>query len=138
MASRRKSRRIAVQGLYGFDVGKMSADRIQTLDWVTDSETFDPSFARLLIHGTLEHIATIDASIEEHLDHWELSRLHRVDLAILRVSTYSLLFQTDIPAHVTIDEAVELAKEMSTDDAYRFINGVLDGIRKDSDNAETP
>ena len=138
MASRRKSRRIAVQGLYSYDVGKIDAARIQTLDWVGGSETFDPSFARILIHGTLHHIAEIDALIEGHLDHWELSRLHRVDLAILRVSTYSLIFQTDIPAHVTIDEAIELAKEMSTEDAYRFINGVLDGIRKDTRITDTP
>lgn len=126
-----------MQGLYGYDVGKMDADHVQRLDWVGSSETFDPSFARILIHGTLEHIAEVDSLIEQHLDHWEISRLHRVDLAILRVSTYSLKFQTDIPAHVTIDEAVELAKEMSTDDAYRFINGVLDGIRKDTRDTDT-
>jgi N utilization substance protein B len=68
--------------------------------------------------------------IEEQLEHWELSRLAKVDLAILRISAYALRFQPDVPADVTIDEAVELAKELSTDDAYRFVNGVLDGIRK--------
>ncbi len=53
-----------------------------------------------------------------------------MDLAILRLSAYCLLFQQDIPSSVTIDEAVDIAKEFGTDDSYRFINGVLDGIRK--------
>jgi N utilization substance protein B len=53
-----------------------------------------------------------------------------VDLAILRISVYCLLFQADIPPSVTIDEAIDIAKEFGTDDSYRFINGVLDGIRK--------
>jgi len=130
MASRRKSRRIAVQALYSWDVGRIDEERILALDWVDDRETLDATFTRLLVHGTLENVEKIDEIVEAQLEHWDLSRLHRVDLAILRVACYSLLFQHDIPPHVTIDEAVELAKELSTDDAYRFINGVLDGVRK--------
>ncbi len=136
MASRRKSRRLAVQGLYSWDVGKTDISRLLSLDWVDANTLGDADFARLLIQGTLESIDTIDSLIEQQLEHWDLARLHKVDLAILRVGTYSLQYQLDVPAHVTIDEAVELAKEMSTDDAYRFINGVLDGIRKKVRTAE--
>ncbi len=130
MASRRKSRRLAVQGLYSWDVGKTDLIRILAFDWIEETGAGETDFARLLIQGTIEAIETIDSLIQSHLEHWDIARLHRVDLAILRVSTYSLRYQPDIPAHVTIDEAVELAKELSTDDAFRFINGVLDGIRK--------
>jgi N utilization substance protein B len=59
-----------------------------------------------------------------------MSRLNRLDLAVLRVSVFSLLFMKDVPASVVIDEAVDIAKDFGTDESYRFINGVLDGIRK--------
>lgn len=108
----------------------MERSRILAFDWVADDSEFDRTFTALLIEGTLNEIEKIDEMIEAQLEHWDLNRLHRVDLAVLRVSVYSLVFQREIPAHVTIDEAVELAKELSTDDAYRFINGVLDGMRK--------
>ncbi|MFP4153551.1 MAG: transcription antitermination factor NusB [Alkalispirochaeta sp.] len=130
MASRRRSRRIAVQALYSWDVGGIDEERILAFDWVDDRDALDTTFTRLLVHGTLSHVEEIDAMIEAQLEHWDLSRLHRVDFAILRVAAFSLIYQREISAHVTIDEAVELAKELSTDDAYRFINGVLDGIRK--------
>jgi transcription antitermination protein NusB len=130
MASRRKSRRLAVQGLYSWDVGRTDLSHLLALDWVDEKTLGDADFARLLIQGTVEAIEEIDALIEQQLEHWDIARLHKVDLAILRVGTFSLRYQLDVPAHVTIDEAVELAKEMSTDEAFRFINGVLDGVRK--------
>ncbi len=87
-------------------------------------------FSRLLIQGTLERLPQIDDAIRGQLENWDFSRLSRVDLAILRVSTYCLLFQEDIPATVTIDEAVDISKTYGAADSYRFVNGVLDGIRK--------
>ncbi len=130
MASRRRSRRTAVQALYSWDVGKTDLQRLLCFDWVDKVAGGDTDFSRMLIQGTIESIETVDSLIDEQLEHWDMGRLRRVDLAILRVSTYSLRFQLDIPAQVTIDEAVELAKELSTDDSFRFINGVLDGISK--------
>jgi N utilization substance protein B len=87
-------------------------------------------FARLLIQGTIEKLPDVDQSIRKQLEHWDFSRLNKVDLAILRISAYCLIFQADIPPAVTIDEAIDIAREFGTDDSYRFINGVLDGIRK--------
>ena len=83
-----------------------------------------------MITGTIENQADIDRAISEHLEHWDFSRLARVDLAILRISVYCLLYQANIPPTVTIDEAIDIAKEFGSDDSYRFVNGVLDGIRK--------
>ena len=87
-------------------------------------------FARLLVKGCIENLDAVDEKIQVHLEHWEIGRLAKVDLALLRLGCYSLLYQRQIPATVTIDEAVDIAKKFGSDDSYRFINGVLDGIRK--------
>lgn len=88
------------------------------------------TFARLLIAGTIENIEAIDTLIKGHLKNWNFDRLNRVDLAIMRMSVYSLKYQPDIPPSIVIDEAIDIAKEYGTDDSYRFINGVLDAIKK--------
>jgi N utilization substance protein B len=87
-------------------------------------------FSRLLIAGTIENIKPIDAMILKHLENWIFSRVSRVDLALLRMSTYTLMFQIDMPASIVINEAVGIAQDFGTDESYRFINGVLDNIRK--------
>jgi transcription antitermination protein NusB len=75
--------------------------------------------------GVSEHIAHIDDLIASHLQGWTLERLPAVDRAILRVSVWELLYADDVPEPVAVDEAVELAKELSTDDSPAFVNGVL-------------
>ena len=95
----------------------------------TDDEL--KTFAGLIVSGTIENIGAVDAAITKHLEHWAFERLKKVDLAILRVSVYSLLFQVDIPPQITIDEAIEIAKEYGAEDSYRFINGVLDAVWKE-------
>ena len=134
MGSRRKARVIAMQSLYSWDVGKLSREQLLEFEWVDNREGREDTFAfaRLMIAGALEHIEDVDAAIQNHLEHWDISRLSKVDLAILRMGTYSVLFQHDVPASVTIDEAVAIAKEYGTDDSYKFVNGVLDAIRRDS------
>ncbi|MBQ6949818.1 MAG: transcription antitermination factor NusB, partial [Firmicutes bacterium] len=77
----------------------------------------------------------IDQKLEEASDRWKVYRLGKVDLAILRVSTAELLYMEDIPASVSINEAVELAKKYGSDESARFINGVLGKVLKEK-NAE--
>ncbi|SIP98997.1 NusB antitermination factor [Alkalispirochaeta americana] len=131
MASRRKSRRLVVQALYSWDTGVSDLPVLLQFSWSDPSREDDLAFPRMILQGTLENLAPVDQAISEHLTNWDIDRLAKVDLAILRMSTYCLMYQPDLPAQITIDEAVELAKELSTDEAYRFINGVLDGIRRD-------
>ena len=123
-----------MQSLYSWDVSELNREQLLEFEWVDRregrEETF--AFARLIIAGVLEHIDEVDAAIKNHLEHWDISRLSRVDLAILRISAYSLLFQQDVPASVTIDEGIAIAKEYGTDESYKFVNGVLDAIRRDS------
>jgi N utilization substance protein B len=136
MASRRKARILAFQALYAWEASRASLEDLMRFSWLEPSkrESLDEdtvTFSSLIIAGALENMAGIDERIRAHLAHWPFERLKKVDLAILRMGTYCLLHQDDMPAGITIDEAIEIAKEYGSDDSYKFINGVLDGIRKD-------
>lgn len=136
MASRRKARILAFQALYAWEASRSTLDDLLKFAWLEPSkleqlEDDTIAFSRLMIAGTLENLDGIDAKIKLHLSHWPFERLKKVDLAILRMGTYSLLYQNDIPPQITIDEAIEIAKEFGSEDSYKFINGVLDGIHKE-------
>jgi N utilization substance protein B len=107
------------------------------LETVPEAMVLD--FSRLLILGVVEKIGEVDAMIRSHLENWDLSRLNRVDLAILRMSTYSLMYQQDI-AHpsIVIAEAIGICREYGTDESFRFVNGVLDSIRRTIKNRTRP
>jgi N utilization substance protein B len=135
MGSRRKGRILAFQALFSWDFTHAPWEELSDFPWF-DLEKREASgedtllFARLILKGTLDNIEEVDRRIKSHLENWDFDRLSRVDLSILRMSVYSLCYQKDIPPTVTIDEAIDIAKEYSTDESYRFINGVLDGIHK--------
>ena len=132
---RRSARVLAVQSLYRYDLCGGAIADVVDLSWM-DAMQRDAlseetrAFARLLVAGSIENLPAVDGCIDRQLEHWDLERLSRVDLAILRMSVYCLLHQRDVPASVVINEAVEIAKGYGTDDSYRFVNGVLDGVRK--------
>ncbi|MDR3248789.1 MAG: transcription antitermination factor NusB [Treponema sp.] len=140
MASRRKGRILAFQALYSWEVnGAMRNSPVPPelleFSWLETEKqaALDEDisgFSRLLIIGTIENINVIDKMISAHLENWDLVRLNRVDLAILRMSTYTLMFQSDIAPSIVINEAIGISKEFGTDESFRFINGVLDSIRK--------
>jgi N utilization substance protein B len=139
MASRRKARILAFQALYAWDASGTPVRDLLMFSWIDEDKraTLDEelkAFARLLIAGTIENAAEVDAAIRSHLQNWSFERLKKVDLSILRIGAYSLMFQRDIPAQITIDEAIEIAKEYGSEDSYRFVNGVLDGIWKAIEN----
>lgn len=135
MASRRKGRILAFQALYSWEATKPPVSQLLDFQWL-DAEkrdSLDESvavFSRHLVSGTIESIEAVDSLIKKHLKNWDFSRLNRVDLAILRMSVFSLLHQDDVPASIVIDEAVDISKEFGSDDSYRFVNGVLDAVRK--------
>ncbi|GAB1457621.1 transcription antitermination factor NusB [Spirochaetota bacterium] len=131
---------MAFQALYAWDASSMGFEELLSFSWLgkdsaarSDEEL--KTFAGLIVSGTIENIEAVDGAIKRHLEHWAFERLKRVDLAILRVSAYSLMFQDDIPPQITIDEAIEIAKEYGAEDAYRFINGVLDAVWKEIKSA---
>jgi N utilization substance protein B len=135
MASRRKGRILAFQALYSWEANNIPVTELIDFSWLEPEkrqalEDGTAEFSRLLFLGTVENIAAVDKKIQAHVQNWDFSRLNRVDLAILRLSTYTLIFQNDVPPSIVIDEAIGIAREYGTTDSFRFINGVLDSIRK--------
>jgi N utilization substance protein B len=142
MSSRRKGRILAFQALYSWDAackplpGKVSIpENLLNFSWLEKEkrEKLDESiadFSRLLITGVIENIEAVDAMIRSHLQHWDFSRLNRVDLAILRMSAYTIMFQASMAPSIVIDEAIGISKEFGADESFRFVNGVLDSIRR--------
>jgi N utilization substance protein B len=127
MAARSKARKRAVDILYEADV--RGGDRLALLrDRVETGNPPVPEHAVRLVEGVAEHAGRIDALIDAHTTNWSIDRLPDVDRAILRMSVYELLWVDDVPDAVVIDEAVELAKALSTDDSPAFVNGVLGAI----------
>ncbi len=90
-------------------------------------------FTLQLAKGTVEHLDEIDVLIESKLKNWKLSRISKVSLSILRMAVYELKYLVDVPSSVTINEAVELAKQYASEDDYSFVNGVLGNIAKELD-----
>lgn len=87
-------------------------------------------YAREIVDGVIEHANEIDELIISHAHGWTLQRMPAVDRALLRMGTWEVRWNDEVDAAVAINEAVELAKELSTDDSARFVNGVLDAIYK--------
>jgi len=87
------------------------------------------SFGEELIHGVVEHREEIDARIKAMAHNWEFDRIAKIDLAILRVAIFEMVFRKDIPPVVSINEAINLSKQFSNADAKRFINGILDRLK---------
>jgi N utilization substance protein B len=138
MASRRKGRILAFQALYSWEAAGRELpipEELLGFSWLEperqaslDDET--AAFSRLLMTGAIENSAAVDDMIRRHLKNWDFSRLARVDLALLRLSAYTLMYQNDVSPSIVIDEAIGIAKEFGAEESFRFINGVLDSIRK--------
>lgn len=131
MSSRRKSRIIAVQLLYQIQLTDAPATDVINQFWQNHetSEELRP-FAEMLVQNTTANLAAIDSVIQATSKNWKLHRMPVVDLSILRCATYEILYCEDIDAATSINEAVEIAKIYSTPDSPKFINGILDNIRK--------
>jgi N utilization substance protein B len=126
--SRRHGREVALQALYGTEVGKRAPDEMLTELLARDASSEGRSFVRDLVLGTLENGDESDALIAPLLEGWTLDRLPTIDRIILRMSAFELNHRREIDPAVVINEAVELAKKFSTEDSGRYVNGVLGRI----------
>ncbi len=127
MGLRHLGRELALQALYQIDFnGAESRDDLARLFASFPADQRARSFALELIEGVRRERGTLDKHIAESLENWSINRLSRVDHNILRLALFELLHRPEIPARVTIDEAIELAKRFGDRDSARFVNGVLD------------
>jgi N utilization substance protein B len=132
---RKASREVAMKLLYQLDIQK--DDREEQINSVIDEyaiEGGDKKYVLDVAEGVQKNSEEIDKSIEDSASSWSVTRISKVDLAILRLATYEIKFREDIPVSVSINEAVELAKKYSGDESGAFVNGVLgkvaEGIEK--------
>ena len=127
---RRRSREYALQVLFQLDLtGNELNDDMLNEFWQGIDEGSDvKKFSFDIIKNTRQNISKIDDAIKQAAEHWALNRMAIIDRNILRAATYELLFRSDIPASVVINEAIEIAKKYSTEESAPFINGILDKI----------
>ena len=97
---------------------------------MSEREIEDDEYARRVLSGVYEHLEEIDELIKEAAKGWKLDRMSKVSLSVMRLCVYELLYEDEIPASVSLNEAVELAKKFDDDDAPAFVNGVLNTISK--------
>ena len=130
-AQRRDGSVAAMQYLYAWSLNVPSnlAEDLRVFFESLEQPREHYAFGEELIHGTLQQIAEIDARIRTLAHNWEFERIARIDLAILRVAMFEMMFRKDIPPVVSINEAIDLSKQFSNADAKRFINGILDRLK---------
>ena len=125
--NRRKGRELALQALYQIEItGDPSVAAMDLFLRHFEGNPKAKDFARRLVSGVVSQHAAVDRLIEQSADNWKLARLAKVDLVILRMATYELIFCPDIPSSVSLDEAIEIGKRFGSADSGTFINGVLD------------
>lgn len=130
MATRHQAREAVIGLLYAYDLGNFEIKKFAK-DILEDKKIRNKQreFALSLFNGVTEHIKEIDDELEKHLQSWDLERVGYVERAILRLGTYEIMF-SDIDKAIAINEAIELAKKLGTEQSPKFINGVLDAIEK--------
>ena len=130
-AQRRDGRVAALQFLYAWSLNqpKNLAEDLRVFFENCEQPREHYAFGEELIQGVIEHIADLDSHIKGLAHNWEFERIAKIDLAILRVAMFEMLYRKDIPPVVSINEAIDLSKQFSNADAKRFINGILDRLK---------
>jgi N utilization substance protein B len=130
MAARSKARKRAVDLLYEADVRGENPTQLLA-ERLAQADPPVPDYAVELVEGVVGNIERIDTVLGEHSERWAVERMPPVDRAVLRLALYELIVREDVPDAVVIDEAVELAKSLSTDESPRFVNGVLGRVLRE-------
>lgn len=139
-AARHRGREQAVQWLYQWELSGLDLDDVLSRERQVDLHAPDrerDAWAKALVRGTAAEIGRIDPLIADHATNWRIERMAAVDRAILRLGVYELIATPDTPPAVVIDEAVELARTFSADQAVAFVNGVLDAVHRGLAAAKT-
>lgn len=134
MSARTKSRKRALDVLFAADVRGIGVEESLEAEALRAAARPERAsswpYAREIVQGVVDHAAEIDGLISASSTSWPIDRMPAVDRGILRIATWELRYNPDVPIGVAIDEAVELAKELSTDDSPGFVNGLLTAIAK--------
>ncbi|MBU3911941.1 MAG: transcription antitermination factor NusB [Candidatus Omnitrophica bacterium] len=132
MRKRTLARECALKILYKIEIAKDSVQDSFDDFWSSQKKAEGvKSFAETLVRGTRENVAKLDELISKYTENWDIKRIAVIDKNIMRLSIFELLYMDDIPAKVSINEAIELAKKYGDVDSGKFVNGILDKIRKE-------
>lgn len=133
MRKRTFARECALKILYRIEISRESVDLSFDDFWSKMAESIDKEsrgFTEVLVRGAYDNLAAIDEIISKYTDNWNISRMAVIDRNIMRMSVYEMLYRDDIPPNVSINEAIELAKKYGDVDSGKFVNGILDKIKK--------
>jgi N utilization substance protein B len=129
LGTRRKSREIAIQILYQFEMNRTDLDEGLKLFWAEHPNSKEVSgFAEYLVRGVDDNKDEIDSIIVNAASNWSLKRISPVDRGILREAIFEFIFCKDIPYKVSLNEAIEMGKKFSSEKSGSFINGILDSV----------
>ena len=124
--SRRKSREVVMKLLYQLQFNEDDIElQIQSMIEENEVTGKEETYVKDIVNGVMQNVEDIDTKIENNLTGWKMSRVSKVNLAIIRLSIYEILYRDDIPNTVSINEAVELTKKFSGEDSKVFVNGLL-------------
>jgi N utilization substance protein B len=130
MSARSKARKRALDLIYASEMRNRSA--IEALEEQAEATQLN-DYTVELVHGVVEHRARLDEVISSYVQGWTLDRMPAVDRNVLRLATYEVLFVDDVPDAVAVSEALNLVRNLSTDESPAFVNGVLGNIVRDRD-----
>lgn len=136
---RRASRESAMKLLYQLEIQK--SDRNEQIEMALDNESLndnDKNYIKGIVNGVSEKVEFLDSIIEKKAMGWKINRVSKIDLSILRIGIYEILYREDIPYSVSVNEAVELAKKYSNEDAGAFVNGLLAKVTAEDKNTGIP
>lgn len=129
---RRQGREAALQIIYLADLTQLEARSAPEPLWSEERlPSRAKSFAKHLAEGVESNVSELDAKIQKYAENWEMRRMATIDRCLLRLAAYELLFDTDIPVSVVINEALEIAKKYSTSESSKFLNGILDKLKQE-------
>jgi N utilization substance protein B len=134
---RRLARELALKILYRYEEG--DTDLPSVIYSVLETKKYqspDKAFSKSLVEQTIKHLKDIDAEIVAVIENWEYDRISVVDKVILRMGTCEIFYFADIPPQISINEAIEIGKKYGGNDSGRFINGVLDAVKKNYEGSD--
>jgi N utilization substance protein B len=131
MGRRRKARESALQILFQLEFNKPQIDKVVDQFWKEKKASEEiRDYSNWIVKGIVSHQDKIDNLIQSLSNHWRLSRMAHVDRNILRIAVFEFLYEKDTAPAVIINEAIEIAKKYSSDEAAAFVNGILDAVKK--------
>jgi N utilization substance protein B len=131
MSLRRKGRELALQILYQWDIHRDTSGWLEDF-WAQNSTHAEAkTFAEGLVDGVITHAAELDGLLGRYAEHWTVHRMAITDRTVMRIAVYELLYRPDIPARVTLNEAIEIVKVFGDEQSGSFVNGILDRILRE-------